>query len=151
MVCRYYHNITSNTLLVLEAMAAHNVKTLIYSSTCATYGEPEKMPITEETTQVWTHNRIFCPFYPTSKSQLIHYLNNMSSPKCKYCFNTSSNIQHRIVFYTPTWFSVKVQTLEFINVPTQVPINPYGKAKKMAEDIIRDFSKNSDMAVMILR
>uniref|UniRef100_A0A6N2K016 UDP-glucose 4-epimerase n=1 Tax=Salix viminalis TaxID=40686 RepID=A0A6N2K016_SALVM len=34
---RYYHNITSNTLVVLEAMAAHNVKTLIYSSTCATY------------------------------------------------------------------------------------------------------------------
>lgn len=33
-------------------MAAHGVRTLIYSSTCATYGEPEKMPITEETPQV---------------------------------------------------------------------------------------------------
>lgn len=33
-------------------MAAHGVKTLIYSSTCATYGEPEKMPITEVTPQV---------------------------------------------------------------------------------------------------
>ncbi|KAL8101312.1 hypothetical protein AgCh_033263 [Apium graveolens] len=80
---KYYHNITSNTLVVLEAMASHNVKTLIYSSTCATYGEPEKMPITEET--------------------------------------------------------------------PQIPINPYGKAKKMAEDIILDFHKNSNMAVMILR
>lgn len=49
---RYYHNITSNTLVVLESMAAHDVKTLIYSSTCATYGEPEKMPITEDTPQV---------------------------------------------------------------------------------------------------
>ncbi|KAK3041874.1 hypothetical protein RJ639_001242 [Escallonia herrerae] len=80
---KYYHNITSNTLVVLEAMAVHGVKTLIYSSTCATYGEPEKMPITEET--------------------------------------------------------------------PQIPINPYGKAKKMAEDIILDFHKNSKMAVMILR
>ncbi|KAJ8627389.1 hypothetical protein MRB53_020696 [Persea americana] len=80
---RYYHNITSNTLTVLEAMAAHGVKTLIYSSTCATYGEPEKMPITEAT--------------------------------------------------------------------PQAPINPYGKAKKMAEDIILDFSRRSGMAVMILR
>ncbi|XP_020109799.1 probable UDP-arabinose 4-epimerase 3 isoform X2 [Ananas comosus] len=80
---RYYHNITANTLTVLEAMAAHGVKTLIYSSTCATYGEPKKMPITE--------------------------------------------------------------------VTPQSPINPYGKAKKMAEDIILDFSKRSDMAVMILR
>uniref|UniRef100_A0A0E0C123 NAD-dependent epimerase/dehydratase domain-containing protein n=1 Tax=Oryza meridionalis TaxID=40149 RepID=A0A0E0C123_9ORYZ len=69
----------------VEAMAAHNVRTLIYSSTCATYGEPEKMPITEGT--------------------------------------------------------------------PQFPINPYGKAKKMAEDIILDFSKSkkADMAVMILR
>ena len=35
----------------------------------------------------------------------------------------------------------------------QFPINPYGKAKKMAEDIILDFSKSrkSDMSVMILR
>lgn len=49
---RYYHNITSNTLVVLETMAAHGVKTLIYSSTCATYGEPDTMPITEETPQV---------------------------------------------------------------------------------------------------
>ncbi|KAG8387115.1 hypothetical protein BUALT_Bualt03G0219700 [Buddleja alternifolia] len=80
---RYYHNITSNTLLIVKAMAAHHVKTLIYSSTCATYGEPDKMPITEDT--------------------------------------------------------------------PQVPINPYGKAKKMAEDIIMDYSKTSDMAVMILR
>ncbi|CAN0920240.1 UDP-arabinose 4-epimerase 1 [Linum grandiflorum] len=80
---KYYHNITSNTLVVLESMARHDVRTLIYSSTCATYGEPEKMPITEET--------------------------------------------------------------------PQVPINPYGKAKKMAEDMILDFSKTSDMAVMILR
>ncbi|CAI9754465.1 unnamed protein product [Fraxinus pennsylvanica] len=80
---RYYHNITSNTLLLVKAMATRGVKTLIYSSTCATYGEPEKMPITE--------------------------------------------------------------------VTPQAPINPYGKAKKMAEDIILDFSKTSDMAVMILR
>ncbi|KAG5569860.1 hypothetical protein H5410_059626 [Solanum commersonii] len=80
---RYYHNITSNTLLLVKAMATYGVKTLIYSSTCATYGEPEKMPITEET--------------------------------------------------------------------PQAPINPYGKAKKMAEDIILDFSKTSDVAVMILR
>jgi UDP-arabinose 4-epimerase len=33
-------------------MAKYNVKTFIYSSTCATYGEPEKMPITEVTEQV---------------------------------------------------------------------------------------------------
>ena len=66
LICRYYHNITSNTLIVLESMARHGVDTLIYSSTCATYGEPEKMPITEETPQVsvnsWltVDNKKFC-------------------------------------------------------------------------------------------
>lgn len=80
---RYYKNITSNTLILLEAMKKHGVKKLIYSSTCATYGEPEKMPITEET--------------------------------------------------------------------PQNPINPYGKAKKMSEDMILDYAKTTDLAATILR
>lgn len=33
-------------------MKTHGVEKLIYSSTCATYGEPETMPITESTPQV---------------------------------------------------------------------------------------------------
>ncbi|XP_057851050.1 probable UDP-arabinose 4-epimerase 2 isoform X3 [Cryptomeria japonica] len=80
---RYYHNITSNTLTLLEAMFVNNVNKLIYSSTCATYGEPKMMPITEDT--------------------------------------------------------------------PQVPINPYGKAKKMAEEMIRDYARSSDLGVTILR
>ncbi|KAF2310721.1 hypothetical protein GH714_016586 [Hevea brasiliensis] len=92
---KYYHNITSNTLVVLESMAAHDVKTLIYSSTCATYGEPEKMPITEDTPQVMAEK---LDYMLTRQSQLIH----MEKPR--------------------RW-----------------------------QKIILDFSKNSDMAVMILR
>ena len=33
----------------------------------------------------------------------------------------------------------------------QVQINPYGKAKKMAEDLIKDFAATADLSVMILR
>ncbi|KAE8707625.1 mitotic-spindle organizing protein 1B isoform 1 [Hibiscus syriacus] len=44
-----------------------------------------------------------------------------------------------------------LRQLTFVSEPTQAPINPYGKAKKMAEDMILDFSKNSDMAIMIVR
>ena len=40
-------------------MARHGVKKLIYSSTCATYGEPEKMPITEATSQVTLYGLVF--------------------------------------------------------------------------------------------
>eukprot|EP00475_Leptophrys_vorax_P036571 TRINITY_DN62037_c0_g1_i1.p1 TRINITY_DN62037_c0_g1~~TRINITY_DN62037_c0_g1_i1.p1 ORF type:complete len:391 (-),score=13.39 TRINITY_DN62037_c0_g1_i1:104-1276(-) len=81
---RYYRNVTANTLTLVEAMGRHGVSRLIYSSTCATYGEPETMPITEDT--------------------------------------------------------------------VQRPINPYGKSKKMAEDVIVDYARtNARLAATILR
>eukprot|EP00899_Mesostigma_viride_P020333 jgi/Mesvir1/28300/Mv04822-RA.1 len=80
----YWHNITANTLTLLEVMRSHGVGRLIYSSTCATYGEPESMPITETT--------------------------------------------------------------------PLAPINPYGKAKKASEDVIRDESwANPAFGAVILR
>jgi UDP-glucose-4-epimerase GalE len=48
---KYYHNNTANTLLLLEAMKEHNVRRLVFSSTCATYGVPARVPITEDTPQ----------------------------------------------------------------------------------------------------
>ena len=43
----YYSNITSNTNHLLEAMKASGVKNLVYSSTCAVYGNQDVLPITE--------------------------------------------------------------------------------------------------------
>lgn len=81
---QYYSNITVNTVILLETMKKYHVQDLIYSSTCATYGNQEKLPITEE------------------------------------------------------------------NPP--LPINPYGKAKLAAEEVIRDFAKsNAEFKAAILR
>jgi len=44
---RYYRNNVTGALSVLEAMAAESVKYFIFSSTCATYGEPIETPIAE--------------------------------------------------------------------------------------------------------
>ena len=44
---RYYRNNVTGALSVLEAMAAESVKYFVFSSTCATYGEPVETPITE--------------------------------------------------------------------------------------------------------
>lgn len=44
---RYYRNNVGGALGVLEAMAISGVKYFVFSSTCATYGEPVEMPITE--------------------------------------------------------------------------------------------------------
>lgn len=48
---KYYRNNTANTLTLLEAMQEAGLKRLVFSSTCATYGEPERVPITEENPQ----------------------------------------------------------------------------------------------------
>jgi UDP-glucose-4-epimerase GalE len=44
---RYYRNNVSGALSVLEAMAAESVTRFVFSSTCATYGEPLETPIAE--------------------------------------------------------------------------------------------------------
>ena len=44
---RYYRNNVSGALSVLEAMVAQSVQVFVFSSTCATYGEPLETPISE--------------------------------------------------------------------------------------------------------
>ena len=45
---KYYRNNVAGTLTVLEAMRDHHISNIIFSSTCATYGNPEKIPLTED-------------------------------------------------------------------------------------------------------
>jgi len=42
---KYYRNNVAGTLTLLEAMVAHRVNQFIFSSTCATYGIPQVIPI----------------------------------------------------------------------------------------------------------
>lgn len=48
---KYYNNNICNTINLLDIMRKYNVNYIIFSSTCATYGIPEKMPITEDMPQ----------------------------------------------------------------------------------------------------
>ena len=43
----YYENNTAGTISLLKAMREAGVKRLVFSSTCATYGEPQRTPIVE--------------------------------------------------------------------------------------------------------
>ncbi|MCL2718135.1 MAG: UDP-glucose 4-epimerase [Lachnospiraceae bacterium] len=47
----YYQNNITGTISLLEAMKQTGVKNIVFSSTCATYGENVSVPITEETLQ----------------------------------------------------------------------------------------------------
>ena len=48
---KYYRNNVVGTLSLLEAMNNNGVDKIVFSSTCATYGIPEKVPIAEDTPQ----------------------------------------------------------------------------------------------------
>lgn len=52
MPAEFYSNNVIGALNLLDAMRAANVAKLIFSSTCATYGETEKMPIEERDPQL---------------------------------------------------------------------------------------------------
>jgi UDP-glucose 4-epimerase len=44
---KYYRNNVSATVLMLEKMAEHGVNNLVFSSSCTVYGEPDSLPVTE--------------------------------------------------------------------------------------------------------
>ncbi|WP_077623576.1 UDP-glucose 4-epimerase GalE [Sediminibacillus massiliensis] len=45
---KYFDNNVHGTQVLLEVMKEHNVMSIVFSSTAATYGEPEIVPITED-------------------------------------------------------------------------------------------------------
>lgn len=60
---KYYLNNLCSTINLLNCMTRNNVKHFIFSSTCATYGDPEYIPIDESHPQ--------CPINPYGKSKLM--------------------------------------------------------------------------------
>ncbi|MFT5483687.1 MAG: UDP-arabinose 4-epimerase [Halieaceae bacterium] len=59
---KYYHNNVIGSLSLLDAMREHGISNLVFSSTCATYGAPMHMPITESHPQKpinpYGHNKL---------------------------------------------------------------------------------------------
>jgi UDP-glucose-4-epimerase GalE len=46
---KYFHNNVVNTLTLLDAVVEAGITSIVFSSSCATYGIPEEVPITEQT------------------------------------------------------------------------------------------------------
>ena len=47
----YYRSNVDGLLTVLETMKESNVKSIVFSSSCTVYGEPDECPVTEDTSQ----------------------------------------------------------------------------------------------------
>ena len=60
---KYYRNNVAGTLTLLEAMRDYSIDKLVFSSTCATYGEPSQIPIPEDHLQQ--------PINPYGRSKLM--------------------------------------------------------------------------------
>jgi UDP-glucose 4-epimerase len=76
----YYKNNTAGVLSLLEAMDRAGVKKIVHSSTAATYGEPEQMPIVEDTPQK--------PINPYGMSKLMveHMLHDKAAADDDFAF-----------------------------------------------------------------
>jgi len=48
---KYFHNNVANGLKLLDAAVASKVRKFVFSSTCATYGPPDRVPMTEDIPQ----------------------------------------------------------------------------------------------------
>ena len=60
---KYFVNNTVETMALLNAMMLYGVSKIVFSSTCATYGTPVQMPVTETTPT--------CPLNPYGESKLM--------------------------------------------------------------------------------
>ena len=60
----YYQNNVSGLINVLDAMVRHGVNTMVFSSSCATYGIPDALPIAENARQLpispYGHSKLIC-------------------------------------------------------------------------------------------
>jgi UDP-glucose 4-epimerase len=52
---RYYRNNVAGTMNLLDAMLEHRIQRLVFSSTAATYGQPDEVPITEDAPTIPTN------------------------------------------------------------------------------------------------
>ena len=60
---KYFRNNVGSGVNLLDAMIANNVRRLVFSSTCATFGPPDRVPIDETVPQ--------CPINPYGESKLM--------------------------------------------------------------------------------
>jgi len=76
----YYQNNVATTISVLQAMADANVDRFVFSSTCATYGNPDAVPVTESEKQLPTSP------YGRSKLMVEHILKDHAAARKSFSF-----------------------------------------------------------------
>ena len=122
----YYYNNLTCTLEVLKAMRRHNVKNFVFSSSATVYGDPERVPISEDfptggTTNPYGTTKLFiekilmdyCKADPTLNVALLRYFNPIGAHESGLIGEDPNGIPNNLVPYIA---QVAVGKLEKLHV-----------------------------------
>ena len=122
----YYTNNLTSTLVLLNAMRAHNVKNFVFSSSATVYGDPATVPIREDfptggTTNPYGTTKLFiekilmdyCKANPTLNVALLRYFNPIGAHESGLICEDPNGIPNNLVPYIA---QVAVGKLEKLHV-----------------------------------
>ena len=122
----YYTNNLTSTLVLLNAMRAHNVKNFVFSSSATVYGDPATVPIREDfptggTTNPYGTTKLFiekilmdyCKADPTLNVALLRYFNPIGAHESGLIGEDTNGIPNNLVPYIA---QVAVGKLEKLHV-----------------------------------
>ena len=122
----YYTNNLTSTLVLLNAMRAHNVKNFVFSSSATVYGDPATVPIREDfptggTTNPYGTTKLFiekilmdyCKADPTLNVALLRYFNPIGAHESGLIGEDPNGIPNNLVPYIA---KVAVGKLEKLHV-----------------------------------
>ena len=107
----YYHNNLTGTLILCEVMKEHGCKKIVFSSSATVYGDPHKVPITEDFPLSTTNpygstklmiERILSDVFVSDTDwsiMLLRYFNPIGAPKSGLIGETPNGIPNNLVPY----------------------------------------------------
>ena len=119
----YYQNNIGGTLTLLEVMTAHNVKSIVFSSSATVYGDPERLPIDENCRLATTNpygatklmqEDIFRDIYKADKEWkivLLRYFNPVGAHESGIIGEDPNGIPNNLMPYVAQVASGKLQQI----------------------------------------
>ena len=157
---KYYENNITGTLTLLEAMIKHNVKKIVFSSSATVYGDPETVPITEDsrlsTTNPYGRTKLFLEQILTDlyvsdndfSVSLLRYFNPVGAHESGNIGEDPKGIPNNLMPYITQVASGKLKELSVFgddyNTPDGTGVRDYIHVMDLAEGHIKAIEYISD-------
>lgn len=165
---KYYKNNLTGLINILEAMVEHNVNNIVFSSSCTVYGNPKRLPVTENTpigdiaspyggTKKRCEDLLkdLCHFNRKLKSVVLRYFNPIGSHPSGLIGEDPSGIPDNLVPYICQTATGERDILNVYgndyDTPDGTPIRDYIHVSDLAEAHIKsiDYLGSTDDSVSI--